>query len=409
MDGIGKNSLSATPNTTVRSRNQRGSGTSPLIVRDWSRTRVNGVPGAAASVDGFSVYFKGAALGNVPERADAFLAVSLLPAMYNGRPLDLTNLPPVSAGLLANIERVQEIWSCWNPYLQRVPILAREEATPSEGGAITFFSGGVDAVHSVLHLGARAGRLVMINGFDFSMDDAAFASVCKRLGKLADRLGHELLTIETNWQSMTRHHQISRVTSHGTCLAALAHLLHPAEAHIASSFSWAALFPWGSHPLLDPQWSSDSVRISHVGCDSPRVEKIALIAQQPDLLKLLWVCSEAPVANCGRCPKCLRTRAMLSILAADTSAFPPAEGDALDPWFKMMAKGTELVYLNEVKEVAVRKKRDDILPKLAKSERAALRRDVVRRLWRWLLPGLASKRDNSITLQPWGRGPRPEL
>ncbi|MES2627221.1 MAG: hypothetical protein V4628_18185 [Pseudomonadota bacterium] len=394
---------------TIRSTKLQATANSPLIVRDWSRTRVKGAPGVSASVDGFQVNFNGSSLGNVPERSDVFLAISLLPAMYHNRPLDLTAMPPVSAGLLASIDKVQEIWSCWNPYLHRVPILAREEPTPSEGGAITFFSGGVDAVHSVLHLKEKAGQLVMINGFDFTMDNTAFAAVHKRLGKLAERLGHELLTIETNWIAMTRNQRIARSTSHGACLAGLAHLMHPAEANIASSFSWAALFPWGSHPLLDHHWSSDSVQISHVGNDSPRVEKIALIAQQPDLLKLLWVCFEDPVANCGKCPKCLRTRAMLSILDADTSAFPPSEGDALDPWLNMMAKGTELVYLNEVKEVAKRKNREDILPRLAKGERAALRRDVLRRLWRNLLPDLAKKQDDKLDLQPWGRGPRPEL
>ena len=381
----------------------------PLIVRDWSRTQVQGVPRVSASVDGFQVYYAGTALGNVPERADAFLAVSLLPAMLHGRPLDLTALPPVSSGFLANIERVQEIWSCWNPYLQRIPVLAREEATPSEGGSITFFSGGVDAIHSVLHLGASAGRLVMINGFDFAMDDTAFGTVRKRLAKTADKLGHELLTIETNWIAMTRHHRIARSTSHGAGLAAVGHLMHPAAAHISSSRSWAALFPSGSHPLVDHYFNSDSVRIVHVGNDSPRMEKIALIAQQPGLLKLLWVCHEEPITNCGKCPKCLRTRAMLSILDADTSSFPPSDGDPLEPWLKMLAKGNEMVYLNEVIDVAKRKHREDILPRLARSERAALRRDVLRRLWRRLLPGVARKQDSKLDLQPWGRGPRPEL
>src|SRR5688572_27077084 len=105
--------------STIRSRNQHMPGdpplNAPLIVRDWSRTRVQGVPGVSASVDGFQVHFNGVALGNVPERADAFLAISLLPAMYHRRPLDLTALPRVSAGLLAGIEKVQEIFSCWNP------------------------------------------------------------------------------------------------------------------------------------------------------------------------------------------------------------------------------------------------------------------------------------------------------
>jgi hypothetical protein len=370
---------------------------------------MQGMPAVSASVDGFQVHFSGAPLSNAPERADAFLAISLLPAMYHGRPLDLTAMPPVSAGLLANIEHVQEIWACWNPCLRRVPVLAREEATPPEDNTLTFFSGGVDAVHSVLHLGEQAGQLVMINGFDFLMEADAFSVVRKRLGKLAGKLGHELQTIETNWITMTRHHRIARSTSHGAGLAAIGHLIHPGTVHISSSNSWAALFPSGSHPLVDHHWSSDSVRIVHVGNDFSRMDKIALIAQQPELLKLLWVCHEEPLTNCGQCAKCLRTRAMLLLLDADASAFPPSDGDALEPWLKMLVEGNEMVYLNEVIDAVKRARREDLLPRLMRSQRASLRRDVARRLWRSLLPGLAHKRDSMLDLQPWGRGPRPEL
>ena len=92
---------------------------------------------------------------------------------------------------------------------------------------------------------------------------------------------------------------------------------------------------------------------------------------------------------------------MLSILGADTSAFLPVEGDELAPWLKMMAKGTELVYLNEVQEVANESSAKISLPlRLAKAERAALKRDVLRRVWRTLLPGLAQKKDNEPDLQP---------
>ncbi len=400
-------------NKTLRSRNRHISSdvrlNVPLVVRGWSRTPVRGVPGVSASIDGFHVYFNSNALINVPDRADPFLAVSLFLAMYQRRPLDLTALPPVSAGLLANVEEVQDIWCCWNPLLRRVPILAREEATPLGSGTITFFSGGVDAVHSVLRRGDQAGRLVTVNGIDFDMDDAAFSHVHQRLDKLANRLGCELLTIQTNWIDYNRKNKIACSASHSACLAAIAHLLHPSEAYIVSSHSWAALFPWGSHPLLDHHWSSEAVRLVHFGNDT-RLEKIALIAQQPDLLKLMCVCSQDSLANCGKCSRCVQTRALLSVLNADLSAFPPAEGDPVDLWLQGSFYGmTEAILVNELKDLAASEHRADLLNRLLRWERRALRRNVLRRLWRRLLPGMAEKRDDKVDITAWGRGPKPEF
>jgi hypothetical protein len=412
--GIVKSDSSVDLNRTIRSRNQHISSdvrqNAPLVVRDWARTMVRGVPGVSASIDGFQVYFNGEALINTPDRADPFLAVSLLLAMYQRRSLDLTALPPVSAGLLANIEQVQEIWCSWNPLLRRVPILAREEATPSGSGAITFFSGGVDAVHGVLQLGERAGRLVTINGLDFNIDDAAFGRMHQRLKKLTNRLGRELLTIQTNWIDYNVKNRISHSAARGACMAAIAHMLQAPVANIASAHSWAALFPWGSHPLVDQHWSSDSVRIVHFGNDSTHLEKIAVIAQQPDLLKLLCVCSQDSLANCGKCLKCVQTRALLSILNADLTAFPPVEGDPLELWLQNSSYGmTDAMLVKELKDLVAYGHRKDLLDKLLRWERAALRRDVLRRLWRRLLPGMAAKRDEQVDLAPWGRGPRPEF
>ena len=47
-------------------------------------------------------------------------------------------------------------------------------------------------------------------------------------------------------------------TGHGVALAAIGHLLAPAfeRLYVPSSVYWADLFNWGSHPLLDPLWSS---------------------------------------------------------------------------------------------------------------------------------------------------------
>jgi CubicO group peptidase (beta-lactamase class C family) len=63
-------------------------------------------------------------------------------------------------------------------------------------------------------------------------------------------------------------------------LAAIGHLLAPAfeRIYIAASVNYRDLFPWGTHPLLDPLWSSELLEFVHHGCAARRIEKLRFIA-----------------------------------------------------------------------------------------------------------------------------------
>jgi hypothetical protein len=78
---------------------------------------------------------------------------------------------------------------------------------------------------------------------------------------------------------------------------------------IPSTHAYAELLPWGSDPLLDPLWSSESLRIVHDGCEARRTEKLKRLAQWPLVLEHLRVCwpDWTEDYNCGRCEKCVRT------------------------------------------------------------------------------------------------------
>jgi hypothetical protein len=67
---------------------------------------------------------------------------------------------------------------------------------------------------------------------------------------------------------------------------------------------------FGSHPELDPLWSSSAVRIIHYGGDRTRRQKTAAIASYAPAQKYLRVCWEhrTPELNCGECEKCVRTQ-----------------------------------------------------------------------------------------------------
>ncbi|MGH3147882.1 MAG: hypothetical protein ACRDTR_18995, partial [Rubrobacter sp.] len=87
---------------------------------------------------------------------------------------------------------------------------------------------------------------------------------------------------------------------------------------IAAGLSYAELVPRGTHPMLDPLWSTELTTIVHDGCEMTRVEKVAYISEHETAMKWLRVCFRNPdgAYNCGRCKKCLYTMIALRIAGA---------------------------------------------------------------------------------------------
>ena len=386
---------------------------SPLVVRQWRSEQGAGQRTIRAVVGEVSVWFRAPDEIPLATTGDPWLAVGLLPAMALGTPLDLRDMPPLSPRLLAALPVIQDIWVNWNPLLRRVEVLANS-GTPRPAGTEcwSFFSGGVDATFSALERADGLTRLVCINGFDFMMTSEAWATTLARVSTLGIRLGVPVLGIETNWIELTRHHRLSRAMSHGGCLVAVAHLLAPREMIVAASNSFARLTPWGTHPLLDPLWSTETTTMTHHGNYATRADKVAHIAGRPELLGALWVCHVNPERNCGECAKCCRTRAMLALVGQDRPAFPDAKGDPIAQYARVVAQGSEQVYLPETIALARHQGRHDAARIL---ERAGLRlrlRHLLREADDVLLggriAGLKHRHDTPTDLWPWGRGPVPE-
>jgi hypothetical protein len=104
---------------------------------------------------------------------------------------------------------------------------------------------------------------------------------------------------------------------HGGALIASALALGPllGRIHIAASTTYDRLYPWGSHPLLDPLWSTETLTVIHDGCELNTIDKTRVIAElRPDLvMATLRPCAGYGNGyNCGACMKCLRT--MLDLL-----------------------------------------------------------------------------------------------
>ena len=105
--------------------------------------------------------------------------------------------------------------------------------------------------------------------------------------------------------------------SHGAVLSSLGTVFSTVISTllIPSTYSYAVTMPWGTHPLVDPLWSTSRLSIVHEGAADNRVQKIQRIADSPLAQEHLRVCyKEFSDTNCGRCLKCVRTMIVLTLL-----------------------------------------------------------------------------------------------
>lgn len=272
-------------------------------------------------------------------RGDPFLPVLMLRAMLRPGPIVIE--AEISPELLASARRAVALLESWGLPPGRVrgtrieiqaPLGVARRRGPGVGA---FFSGGVDSFYTVLKNTARypeadsrcLTHLVMLHGFDVREEDGAlFERLSGPLRKAAAALGKVFVPLRTNLRELFGDDDFD--FSHGVVLAgaghALAGLCH--TMYIASSYPYSELRPWGSHPNLDPLWSSERLDIVHDGSERSRPEKLALIARSEMALQALRVCwMQRDAYNCGKCEKCVRT--MLGLAAhgvlEQATAFPP--------------------------------------------------------------------------------------
>lgn len=281
------------------------------------------------------VRFEGPDQVQVDLGADPLLAAGLLPAMRLGLPLELPG--PVSSRLLAQASTIQDIILTWDramrrddPWYHRIEVRA-EARTPAEAeaaalppgrGAACFFTGGVDSFHSAIAHRHELDALVYVHGFDVAIDDLALRDrVVDGVRKAAALLGLPLVEVATDVRVVGDGNGVGWEDYHGSALASVALLLAPefSRFYLPATTTYALLYPLGSHPLLDPLWSTEHVEIVHDGADTTRLEKIAAIATEEAAQGYLRVCWEnrGGAYNCGRCEKCVRTGVAIRIVGAE--------------------------------------------------------------------------------------------
>jgi hypothetical protein len=253
---------------------------------------------------------------------DAGFAAALPVAMALASSLELPD--GVSPALLDGSASIQRLLAAWDRQLQ--PVALRPGGSPSaptetgSRGTAAFFTGGVDSFYTLLTRRERIDALIYVHGFDLPLaDEQKNALVSASLRGVADELGLPLVEVATDIRTVSDDACSWELIYTSAALASVGHLLASRFERILipATHSYRDLHPIGTHPLLDPLYSSERVRFEHV--DSvPRVEKLAYLADSELAMSSLRVCfqPEVDALNCGRCPKCMRTMAGLRVVGA---------------------------------------------------------------------------------------------
>jgi hypothetical protein len=332
---------------------------------------------------------------------DSLLSFCLPIAMAAGTRLVIED--EVDERLMRSQARIQEILSFWQPSkLSRVSVDAPIVTRQPRPNISSFFSGGVDSTYTALQHRSELTQLVFVHGFDTRADQAVLrAEISQRLGRAADSLGISLVEISTTVRDLSD--RFNRwVLYHGSALAGIAHMLDTGVCLFPAAYTYADSFQGGSHPLLDPLWSSGAVHVEHDGGNVSRVEKITAIVRDDRALGWLRVCYENPdqTYNCGSCEKCVRT--MLSLHALGALEQAPTFPDTVSPKAVRSLRfknDLSLAFVNENVRILEGPHRRA----LRAARRASLRRLMLKRLLSrspsWAKPSMRSMQTRARALR----------
>ncbi len=276
---------------------------------------------------------------------NAFLVGCLIPAMHFGEKrikMEAEVCPGLKEGLIT-VMSLMNTWSkgTFNPLDIEVKT-AEEMLYPKEKRhAGLFLSGGIDSLAALRmnilsypenHPGAVKDCL-LVHGFDIGgvvergMKNHVFERAKAAMDTVAKDADVRLIPVLTNIRHLCDERDLWLDKFFGAVLAFVAHTFAPILnlVYIASSYDIPNLVPCGSHPMLDPEYSSFDVRIRHTGVAFSRLDKLRIVANWDAALQNIRVClaNVQDRLNCGKCEKCVRT--MIGLIAVDalhkTSAF----------------------------------------------------------------------------------------
>ena len=285
-----------------------------------------------------TLWFRHPDAGAPAAAGDPFLAALLVPAMALNEDLQID--APVSLPLLeAARKRIGPVLLGWFPDFAEASIGCSrivDPATPAASDGIgSFFSGGVDSWYSLLTRREEVTHVIFLHGFEIDVENTALATVAREnIASAARDLGKTVLPIASNVKRVADGETRARLRRlgrerwsffsscyFGSMLVACGLCLAPPLRRVIVPGSWSegAVGAAGSHPLIEPNWSTPAVGFDLDGSSANRIDKIRSIAElDPRAFRRLRVCVGRPTEglNCGRCFKCIRSQLELRVAGA---------------------------------------------------------------------------------------------
>jgi hypothetical protein len=258
--------------------------------------------------------------------ASPYVAAMLKPAMHSKETLKIDGY--ASKKMLRGARTFMDIASQWWPELEpiEIEISGHIKNNNNKEGVGEFFSGGIDSSYTLLKNEdsslpdtEKISHLIFVHGFDIKLNDSKLYSMAlKGIQPVADEYRKKVIPAATNIRTISDK-VMEWDTYCGVAMASIALGLQELfyKIYVPADFTYNQLFPWGSHPLTNPLWGTESMDIVHDGSEANRIEKVIRhISNSQVVLDNLRVCWENRDGryNCGECEKCIRT--MLNLKAA---------------------------------------------------------------------------------------------
>ena len=240
----------------------------------------------------------------------AFLVGCLIPAMHFGEKrivLDAAICPGLKEGLETVMSLIME-WS--GGHLHPLSIEAKASSSvqywEKQRQAGLFLSGGIDSLAALranklaypeMHPGAIKDCL-FVHGFDIGgvvkrgMKYHVFERAKSAMSQVVEDANVNLIPIYTNIRHLCDERELWLEKFFGAVLASVAHTFASRLelVYIASSYDIPNLVPCGSHPMLDPEYSSFDMRIRHRDLSLSRLDKLRIVAGWDVALNNIRVC-----------------------------------------------------------------------------------------------------------------------
>lgn len=313
-----------------------------------------------------------------------WLACLLPLAATRGEPLRLPLA--VSPRLLEGARQVIEIWNSWYPDVGRTEVVTGPDPAPRTVGDRegVFFSGGVDSFFTVLHDPAPPSRdLITVVGLDVPLRRQEAADrLTRRHMDVARSLDAGFIEVRTNVRETRWQEADWERLAHGPVLAAIGLGIERRfrAVRIAAGSGYRDLRPWGSHPLVDPLWSTEGLEVIHDGGAFSRVEKMRRLVGSGLALESLRICWRSGAdENCGRCNKCYRAMLTLDLLGAlaQATTLPGTAVDRRRVARLFCMRSWEFRDLMDIRELALEAGRADLARAASRAVRGTRRRQAL--------------------------------